>query len=321
MFPLGLIRTIAGIFCIVTSWVTVFGIAIYFSAFGLNWMVEWVSPVWNDLAWNWNDFEPLNIVELPISDDFLVNIDMPLFYSMALVMVVLMLSFLSYWIRPILHDIRGIGQLNKVGKDTDLYEMVKVLADKSNMRTPRVYVVEMGDAPNAFALSKPFRSAIVFTSSMVMQDPKQLAWVIAHELGHIHAGDSDSAGLWLSITQTEDMMNTWRYWIIRAMIPVIVRLPIMNLFIRPILWILKLLIGISNQAAKLAHYGFKIVDRSLQREMELRADAFACKITCPEYGLDALHTLGNYEPTFNLFGTHPATSVRIKAMEKLKKES
>lgn len=280
-----------------------------------------MSPVWNDLVWNWNDFEPFNVVQLPISDDVLINIDTPLLYSLALVIGVLMLSFISYWIRPILYDIQGIGQLNKVGKDTNLYEVVKTLAQRANMKTPAVYVVESGNVPNAFALSKPFRSAIVLTSSMVMQDPKQLAWVIAHELGHIHAGDSDSAGLWLSITRTENMMNTWRYWIIRAMIPVIARLPIMNSFIIPILWVLKILVGISNQAAKLAHYGFKILDRLLQREMELRADAFACKITCPEYGLAALHTLGNYEPTFNLFGTHPATSVRVKAMERLKQQN
>jgi heat shock protein HtpX len=72
----------------------------------------------------------------------------------------------------------------------ELYRIVADLATKANLPMPRVYIAPM-DAPNAFATGRNPKNSVVCVTEGLMRlmDRRQLAAVVAHELGHIHNRD------------------------------------------------------------------------------------------------------------------------------------
>jgi heat shock protein HtpX len=73
----------------------------------------------------------------------------------------------------------------------DLYRMVARLAANAGIPTPRVYLIHT-DQPNAFATGRDPEHAAVAVSSGLLQrlEPREVAAVIAHELGHIRSRDT-----------------------------------------------------------------------------------------------------------------------------------
>jgi heat shock protein HtpX len=69
--------------------------------------------------------------------------------------------------------------------------MVSVLAERSGIPMPRLYVVD-SPVPNAFATGRdPAHSAIAVTTGILDQlDDRQLAGVLAHELSHVKNRDT-----------------------------------------------------------------------------------------------------------------------------------
>lgn len=80
-----------------------------------------------------------------------------------------------------------------------LYEMVEDLAARAGIPMPAVYIME-ADQPNAFATGRNPQNAAVAVSSGLLRllEPREVAAVISHELGHIRSRDT----LTMTITAT-----------------------------------------------------------------------------------------------------------------------
>ena len=73
----------------------------------------------------------------------------------------------------------------------ELYAMVQDLAVRANLPMPKVYVIPE-DAPNAFATGRNPRHGVVAVTEGLLRilDRREVAAVIAHELGHIKHRDT-----------------------------------------------------------------------------------------------------------------------------------
>jgi heat shock protein HtpX len=73
----------------------------------------------------------------------------------------------------------------------DLHRMVAQLAANAGIPTPKIYLIHT-DQPNAFATGRDPGHAAVAVSSGLMQrlEPREVAAVISHELGHIRSRDT-----------------------------------------------------------------------------------------------------------------------------------
>jgi Zn-dependent protease with chaperone function len=72
-----------------------------------------------------------------------------------------------------------------------LYARVEAIAAKLGLeRVPEVYLVQSDGVLNAFATRHLWRDFLILNSSLVdaCQDPRQLDFVIGHEMGHLAAG-------------------------------------------------------------------------------------------------------------------------------------
>jgi heat shock protein HtpX len=84
-----------------------------------------------------------------------------------------------------MHDAR------EVGPETDLYQMVKQLADRAALPMPRVYVIDQPH-PNAFATGRnPENAAVAATTGLLsMLSRDEVEGVMAHELAHVKNRDT-----------------------------------------------------------------------------------------------------------------------------------
>lgn len=73
----------------------------------------------------------------------------------------------------------------------ELYAMVQDLAVRANLPVPRVYIIPE-EAPNAFATGRNPRNGVVAVTEGLLRilDRREVAGVIAHELGHIGHRDT-----------------------------------------------------------------------------------------------------------------------------------
>jgi heat shock protein HtpX len=73
----------------------------------------------------------------------------------------------------------------------EFYRMIRELAARANLPTPRVYIIN-SDQPNAFATGRAPDSAAVAASTGLLQrlTPEEVAGVMAHELAHIENRDT-----------------------------------------------------------------------------------------------------------------------------------
>ena len=73
----------------------------------------------------------------------------------------------------------------------DLYAMVQDLAARADLPMPKLYIIPE-DAPNAFATGRTPRNGVVAVTEGLLRvlDRREVAAVIAHELGHIKNRDT-----------------------------------------------------------------------------------------------------------------------------------
>ena len=92
----------------------------------------------------------------------------------------------------------------------ELVQMVAELADRAQMPTPRVYVVE-SDQPNAFATGRnPENGAVAVNTGLVhMLSREELAGVIAHELAHIKNRDTLTMTITATLAGAISSIATW----------------------------------------------------------------------------------------------------------------
>lgn len=81
----------------------------------------------------------------------------------------------------------------------DLHRMVQDLASRAGLPMPKLYIIDT-DQPNAFATGRNPQNAAVAVSSGLLRalEPREVAAVVAHELGHIRSRDT----LTMTITGT-----------------------------------------------------------------------------------------------------------------------
>jgi heat shock protein HtpX len=73
----------------------------------------------------------------------------------------------------------------------ELWNLVRRVAEKSNMPMPRLYVMQAAQ-PNAFATGRDPEHAVVAVTAGIMDvlSPRELEGVLAHELGHVANRDT-----------------------------------------------------------------------------------------------------------------------------------
>jgi len=90
-----------------------------------------------------------------------------------------------------LAHVKGNGVRISERQLPELHARVKAAAEKLGMsKIPEVYLLQSGGLLNAFATKLLSRNFVIIYSSLAdaCQDPRQLDFIIAHELGHLAAG-------------------------------------------------------------------------------------------------------------------------------------
>ena len=95
----------------------------------------------------------------------------------------------------------------------DLYAIVRDLAMRADLPMPRVYLIPE-DAPNAFATGRNPRNGIVAVTEglLRMLDQREVAAVIAHELGHIKHRDTLIMGVAATLAGALSMLANAAMW-------------------------------------------------------------------------------------------------------------
>lgn len=168
----------------------------------------------------------------------------------------------------------------------------------------------------AFVLSAPFRPHVVVVSNGVLDMPQPMArWVLAHEVAHVYHGDTQSSSLWLLAMRSIRLFDSLRHKIMNLIIRIIHALPILSLLTHPVFLVFRLLSWIGRLGRWVGNTLFLVFDRYASRKMEFRADRFAADIEGPGPGIELFQRLtADFEPSFNLFATHPSHKRRIKAL-------
>jgi heat shock protein HtpX len=103
----------------------------------------------------------------------------------------LLTNFFAYWYSDKMA--LAMSGAHEVTPDQapELYQLVGEVAQRAGVPRPRVYVIE-SDSPNAFATGRDPNHAAVAVTTGIMRilSPRELAGVLAHELGHVRNRDT-----------------------------------------------------------------------------------------------------------------------------------
>ncbi|HWP28239.1 MAG TPA: zinc metalloprotease HtpX [Chloroflexota bacterium] len=108
----------------------------------------------------------------------------------ALVFAALM-NFFSYWFSDKIALAMSGAREVSYDEAPQLYRLVEQVAQWARIPRPRVYIIE-SESPNAFATGRdPNHAAVAVTTGILrLLDERELAGVLAHELGHIRNRDT-----------------------------------------------------------------------------------------------------------------------------------
>ena len=102
----------------------------------------------------------------------------------------ILMNFGSYWFSDrIALRMAGAHEVSEQ-EAPELHQIVAALAREAGLPKPRVAIIE-ADAPNAFATGRNPQNGVVAVTTGIMRilNQRELAAVIAHELGHIRNRD------------------------------------------------------------------------------------------------------------------------------------
>jgi len=171
----------------------------------------------------------------------------------------------------------------------------------------------------AFILSSPWRRHTIMISDGILFQPTPVVqWVLAHEVAHARYGDTQSQSVWLLALRSIVLFDRLRHVAMNATLKLVQMLPVLTLLARPLLFLFRCLSQIGRVGRRVGFWIFVLFDRWASRRMEYRADRFAAEHvgTAPGITLFA-HLVGQFEPTFDLFATHPPAAKRRRALEDL----
>ncbi len=102
--------------------------------------------------------------------------------------IALLMNFGSYWFSDKI--VLKMYNAQEASPSSDLYAMVRTLANKAGLPMPKVYIIP-GEQANAFATGRnPEHAAVAVTEGIMrILNRNELAGVIGHELAHIKNRD------------------------------------------------------------------------------------------------------------------------------------
>lgn len=170
----------------------------------------------------------------------------------------------------------------------------------------------------AFVLSSPQRRHVIAVSDgLFAQPPAIVHWVLAHEMAHIHYGDTQSTTLWITAFRSIRLLDALRVAIMNSTLRLLFHVPLLRLLTTPVLFLFRVVIVTGRLGYHLGRLFFVAVDRWVSRRMEYRADRFAVAHAGSAPGLHFFQYLvGAFEPSFNLLATHPSHLKRYDAILK-----
>ncbi|TVQ36011.1 MAG: hypothetical protein EA356_06525 [Geminicoccaceae bacterium] len=209
------------------------------------------------------------------------------------------------------------GRLIHPAEAPDLYRTLFVLARRAGLReAPHLYLLP-SSIPNALATGEGDDTAIGVSRGLVGGlDARELTGVLAHELGHIQAGDTAVLRFAGALVETT-----------RAVAQVGLALCLVALLLGEAV---PLFLPLIFLAAPLAAFGLQLW---LSRRREFAADATAVALTGDAGGLAmALCRLDRYRSRLRALGyglgappswlsTHPPTAERIERLKALQPEA
>ncbi|AJY53289.1 M48 family metallopeptidase [Halomonas sp. KO116] len=175
----------------------------------------------------------------------------------------------------------------------------------------------------AFVMSSPRnRHVIVVSDGLFAQPPAIVQWVIAHEVGHIRFGDTQSTTLWLLAFKSIRLLDAVRLRIMNVILRLLARIPLLRLIVWPVYLVFRALSFIAWLGQSLGSLIFLAADRWVSRRMEFRADRFAVHHEGTAPGLHFFkYLVGSFEPTFDLLATHPNNIQRYEAIIQLMEDA
>jgi len=294
------------------------GILIYGSALALRGFDVWIAPLWNHVL-------STAISEFPSHEGLLYRLTYQ-YSAHAIPAYLVILSFsggviilvahvLWQWVAPIGDDVRAAAHgfpVHRITPDTDIALGVANMAAEAGIRVPRLYLIK-STSINAFAISKPFRSAIAIHAGTMSLPPGGILWIIGHEMGHIRYGDTFPNMLRIATSASAAWFHYLRQRIVSIMFPVLVRIPVVRLAVFPLELLLTGVFYCASMAQRIAVYAFKLIDRACLRAVEYRADAFASTLLPSEYGIEVMKLLG-MDDKASLMRDHPPAGKRMARM-------
>jgi len=316
-------RLLLSITLFFSSWSLMIGSIVYLGQYASDLFDIWVMPMWNDgIAASMSlTPEAVNQVlnRLIISRSTDIFFEHTLSYSITMGGVVLSAHILLIWLRPlekdVLDSVRGVP-IKRISLEEGIGLIISEMAEKAGIRKPQLYISESDDV-NAFVIGKPFRDAIVLTAGTMKLPEGHRLWIIGHEMGHIKRGDSTPTMLWIAAKRTSVWFYNTRIRIIQVIHPVLVRLPLIRLFVFPVEAILFGAFHATAFADYISMKLFTVIDRSLLRSVEYRADVFASNLVGAQYGVEVMAMLGYSNRTPSLMDSHPPAFKREKRLRKL----
>jgi heat shock protein HtpX len=131
---------------------------------------------------------------------------------MALVFALLMNGF-SYWFSDKVALAMSGAQEVTPEQAPQLYQIVQRVAQQANVPLPRVYIIN-SDSPNAFATGRdPQHAAVAVTTGIMgILSERELAGVLAHELGHVRNRDTLTLAVVATIAGAITMLAHVAQW-------------------------------------------------------------------------------------------------------------
>jgi len=326
---LSYVRILLAITLFIHSWALTIGSILYLFQKASLLLFPQIIPVWNKGIIVLSSISP--DASNQILSKLLFHSNNPLFYpsdsifshiyliSITMGSIVLSFHILMILIRPIEKEVLDAAQgkqVNRIARNNDVSLLIGEMAKKAGIAKPLLYEIQSYEV-NAFAIGKPFRNAISITSGALNLPTAHLLWIVGHEIGHLKAGDSTPTMLWIAAHRSAVWFYMIRVRIILFMNPVLIRIPIVRLFVFPVEILLVIAFRITAFADYIARKIFTIIDRFLLRSVEYKADAFAANLVGAQYGMDVMSILGEANQRPRLMDSHPPSFKRKRRMQKL----
>jgi len=295
------------------------GILVYAFVLALHGFDIWIAPVWNRVL-------SAAISQFPSYGFSLARLtysypdhSIPAYLAILSVVAgaaILIVHVFWQWITPIKRDVcvaaHGVP-VHRIVQDADIYLGVRQMAKEAGIRVPRLYLVDVSSI-NAFAISKPFRSAIAVHAGVMSLPPECVLWIIGHEMGHIRHGDTFPNMLRIATGSASAWFIRLRMHILNLLFPIIARLPIIRMAVFPLELLLMGLFYCTSTAHRIAVYVFTLIDKACLRAVEYRADAFASTLLLPEYGIEVMKLFVIAETKGGLMRDHPSARRRMERL-------